>query len=161
MKTAELKSGVIAGFKGIGKTSLYLSVKGRDLTTTLIDVSIDDYKDKPDFPNNYINKIKECTAKYAVILVDASPIVLDAMTDNGIFYSIIYPDITSMKNYLQRFNQDITKSMSEDEFKAVYEHIEKDKHPKIKMNGEDVFITKELADMTLVRMMRYFQNFRG
>lgn len=160
MKSADLKSAVIAGFPGIGKTTLYLDVKKRDLSTSLIDIDINDFIGKDDFPQNYINRIRECSEKYAVILVDASPVIREAMTDANIFYSIVYPDISSMKNYLMRYNHTIDKNMSEDKFTHLYNDINKDPHPKVKMRGDDIFITKELMDIIMLKMIKYFQNYK-
>jgi len=161
MKHAELKSMVIAGFSGIGKTTVYHGVKKNDLSTTMIDLDINDYKNDLYFPQKYIAKIKECSEKYAVILVDAGNDIRKAMRDAGIFYCIIYPDMKLMSTYMARYTHSIDKNLSSVKFIDTITDIEKDLHPKVRLNGKDIFLTKELVNITMVKAVKYFQNYKG
>jgi hypothetical protein len=56
----------------------------------------------PDFPNNYINHIKENLGKYDYIFVSTHASVRDALDDAGIAFTIVYPDITCKAEWVGR-----------------------------------------------------------
>lgn len=47
----------------------------------------------PDFPNNYINHIKENIGKYDYIFVSSHDVVRNALDEEGISFVIVYPSI--------------------------------------------------------------------
>lgn len=60
---------------------------------------------KPDFPGNYIEHIKGLIEKFpnAVIMVSSHDVVRQALHDNGIEFSLVYPEIDTHGEYIQRY----------------------------------------------------------
>ncbi|MDK2899133.1 MAG: hypothetical protein PWQ10_320 [Patescibacteria group bacterium] len=113
-----LKKGIIiAGFAGIGKTTLAKKYKN------VIDIESSYYKwdntgleytntenrkgivlpENPNWPNNYINKIKEAQLMYDIVLVWVHPDALDIYDKEKLEYIIIYPSKDSLSIYKQRY----------------------------------------------------------
>lgn len=57
----------------------------------------------PNFPNNYIEHIKENIGKVDVIFVSSHDVVRDALRENGIKYYLVYPNINLKDEYLERY----------------------------------------------------------
>lgn len=57
----------------------------------------------PDFPQNYIDHIKENIGKYEFIFVSTHKVVRDALLDNCIFFYLIYPDYRKKDAFLERY----------------------------------------------------------
>ncbi len=111
---------IIAGFAGIGKTYLatkYDSVLDLESSKFVYDysnVSPKDYEKmkgnknrtpNKDFPNNYIQAIKNNMLKYKVIFVWLKPEMLQLYDENGIDYSICYPSKSAFQEYKKRYEQ--------------------------------------------------------
>ena len=60
--------------------------------------------DKSNFPQNYIEHIKERIADgYARIFISSHKVVRDALVENGLEFILIYPDETLKKEYIDRY----------------------------------------------------------
>ena len=105
---------VISAFPGTGKTYLYNQYKGKN-SLIILDSDSSNFswiKDEcgnntttrnPDFPNNYINHIKENIGKVDIIFVSSHDIVRQALSDNGIKYIVVYPENNCKDEYLERY----------------------------------------------------------
>jgi hypothetical protein len=95
---------VISGFPGIGKSVL---TKQSNLTVLDSDSSQFSWIEKgvrnPDFPNNYMNHIKENIGKADYILVSSHDNVRQALKDNQIDYTIVYPSVDLKDEYMDRY----------------------------------------------------------
>lgn len=108
---------VIAGFAGIGKTTLASKYQNViDLESSLYkwdnslmeNISIEARKglkreENKDWPLNYINKIKEAIEIYDIVLVWIKPEVLKIYDKYNISYILCYPNKDSLDFYKQRY----------------------------------------------------------
>ncbi|MCL1892495.1 MAG: hypothetical protein FWF97_04395 [Alphaproteobacteria bacterium] len=116
---------IIAGFAGIGKTTLAKKYKNvLDLEAILYKYSLEnteslgleaietikgersvaDKKPNPDWPDNYIAAIKNNINKYDYILVWCHPEeILPHFDNSGIDYELFIPTIDALDEYRQRF----------------------------------------------------------
>lgn len=89
---------VISAFPGCGKSHFFRENKDK------IVLDSDSSKfDKSYFPNNYIEHIKNNIGKADIILVSSHKEVRDALVDNDIKFTLVYPDISIKDEYLQRY----------------------------------------------------------
>jgi hypothetical protein len=89
---------VISAFPGCGKSHFFRENKDK------IVLDSDSSKfDKSNFPNNYIEHIKNNIGKADIILVSSHKEVRDALIDNDIKFTLVYPDISIKDEYLQRY----------------------------------------------------------
>lgn len=100
-----IKTRIISGFPGVGKSTLFNSETGLRITDS--DSSQFSWIEKgvrhPDFPNNYIEHIKECMGKYDIVLVSSHKNVRDALKENNIAYEIFYPSEEDKEIYIERY----------------------------------------------------------
>lgn len=108
---------VIAGFSGIGKTTLgskYKNVIDLDAAeyvyddTDILHIPFEqrkgmDRKKNPDFPKNYIEAIKSAIYKYDLVLVWDREDILNEYIKNKIDFILCYPDESEFLNYATRF----------------------------------------------------------
>jgi hypothetical protein len=98
------KTKIISGFPAVGKS--YLT---KDCHLTVLDSDsslfswISDGVRHPDFPQNYMQHIKENIGKVDYILVSSHDIVRKALKENSIEYSLVYPSIELKDEYLERY----------------------------------------------------------
>ena len=60
--------------------------------------------DKSEFPQNYINHIKQRIADgYRRIFISSHKEVRDALVENGLQFTLIYPDKSLKEEYVQRY----------------------------------------------------------
>jgi adenylate kinase family enzyme len=98
---------IISGFPGIGKSYLTELYKDKGIIICDSDSSkfswIEPGIRNPDFPNNYINHIKELIGKVDGILVSSHSIVREALAAANIKYVLVYPDKSLYLKYLKRY----------------------------------------------------------
>lgn len=60
---------------------------------------------KPEFPGNYIEHIKGLIERFpnAVIMVSSHDVVRQALHDNGIQFSLVYPETDAHEEYIYRY----------------------------------------------------------
>lgn len=113
-----IKKGIIiAGFSGIGKTTLskkYKNVIDLDASeyvydeTDILDIDIErrkgEYrKQNPNWPNNYIDTIKKVLDKYDIILVWDREDIIDEYIKNEFNFIVCYPSKNDLDNYVKRY----------------------------------------------------------
>lgn len=95
---------IISGFPGIGKSFLF---KNNDIIVLDSDSSDFSWIEKgvrhPDFPNNYMEHIQFNMGIADIILVSSHDIVREALRDNNIDYTLVYPSIECKDEYLERY----------------------------------------------------------
>ncbi len=111
---------IIAGFAGIGKTYLankYKNVIDLESSKFVYDysnISIRDYEKlkgtkeralNKEFPQNYIDAIKDSVKKYDVVLIWLKLEMLPLYEENSIDYIICYPSEEAFKLYKDRYVQ--------------------------------------------------------
>ena len=111
---------VISGFPGIGKSTLF----SKPNTLKVLDSDSSNFSwsepkvRNPEFPNNYIQHIKDNQQKVDVILVSSHDIVRNALVEAEILFALVYPDLTMKEEYIQRYikrgnNEGFVKLLSE------------------------------------------------
>ncbi len=95
---------VISGFPGVGKSHFF--------RTSALVVSDSDSSNfswlrpgerHPDFPHNYMRHIKELLGETEVILVSSHKEVRDALVDNAIRFTLVYPQRSIKQRYMDRY----------------------------------------------------------
>lgn len=84
----------------------------------------------PEFPNNYIEHIKENIGKVDVIFVSSHKDVRKALRDNGIKYFMVYPTLDMKEEFLKRMkdrgNNEQFIKLFEDKFEDFVNEIEQE-----------------------------------
>lgn len=100
---------IVSAFPGTGKSHYH-----RDHPETTLDSDSSNFswvvKDgvkvrNPEFPNNYIQHIKENIGKYDFIFVSSHADVRNALKDSCIFFYLVYPQPECKDMYLKRYEQ--------------------------------------------------------
>jgi adenylate kinase family enzyme len=102
---------VISGFPGIGKT--YLSGQSAgcygivDSDSSRYSWKVPNKERNPEFPHNYIEAIKGWfwNEYIKVVLVSSHKEVRDALVDNMIWFTLVYPHRLLKYEYLERFEK--------------------------------------------------------
>ena len=93
-----MKAKIISAFPGCGKSHYFRESKDK----TVLDSDSSKF-DKSDFPRNYIRHIKENIEKADVIMVSSHKEVRDALIENGMSFTLVYPDISIKNEYVKRY----------------------------------------------------------
>jgi len=139
---------IISGFPGVGKSYFYnecsklkLTIKALDSDSSLFSwiVNEDKRNRHPEFPQNYIEHIKNNIKNVNVILVSSHDVVREALKINNLEYTIVYPDISCKYEYIERFkqrgNDEGFIKMIENNWEKFITEIESDNFPdKIKLS---------------------------
>jgi hypothetical protein len=95
---SSVKTIIISAFPGCGKSHLFRN-KGEK---QILDSDSSKF-DKSQFPQNYINHIKSNIGLADMILVSSHKEVRDALVDNGIEFTLVYPNKEIKDEYIQRY----------------------------------------------------------
>lgn len=128
---------VISGFPGIGKTYLFDRQKD-DVIVLDSDSSkfswIEEGVRNPDFPNNYIEHIKDNIGKADYIFVSSHDVVRDALKENEVEYILVSPMKNLKKEYIERFkergNPDSFIDFISKNWNSFIDEIDNETHPK-------------------------------
>jgi hypothetical protein len=107
---------IVSAFPGTGKSyfTSHNSVEGRVLDSDsskyswLLDADgnkIEPPVRDPDFPKNYMNHIREEMDSAAVILVSSHADVRTALVDEGIDFTLVFPERSIKDEYVERFKK--------------------------------------------------------
>lgn len=104
----KVKTKVVSAFPGTGKSTFHNENKETTLDSDSSNFSwiIDDTGEKvrnPEFPNNYIQHIKDNIGKYEYIFVSSHEDVRNLLLDNCIFFYIVYPSIDRKEEFIERY----------------------------------------------------------
>lgn len=102
---------VISGFPGVGKsymfnnkTDLIILDSGSSNFSWVKDLEGNNTRERnPEFPQNYINHIKENLGKVDIIFVSSHDVVRNALRESNISYILAYPNITLKDEYIKRY----------------------------------------------------------
>lgn len=87
-----------SAFPGTGKSHVFNTRK--DIIVADSDSST---FDKSDFPDNYIRHIKSLIGRVDVLMISSHEDVRNALVDNQLNFTLVYPDISLKEEYLQRY----------------------------------------------------------
>jgi hypothetical protein len=92
------KTIIISAFPGCGKSHLFRNKGDKQILDS------DSSKfDKSHFPQNYIEHIKSNIGEADMILVSSHKEVRDALVDNAIEFTLVYPNKDIKDEYIQRY----------------------------------------------------------
>ncbi|GFN32431.1 hypothetical protein [Paenibacillus xylaniclasticus] len=99
-----MQTKVISGFPGVGKTALCIRSDIKVLDSDSSSFSwISEGIRHPDFPNNYMQHIEENIGNVDYICVSSHDVVREALEEQGINYTLVYPDRSLKDEYMQRY----------------------------------------------------------
>lgn len=112
----KIQTKIISAFPGTGKTTFHKKYPELCLDSDsskfswLLDkegekiIGVDGNPTRnPEFPDNYINHIKENIGKYKYIFVSLHKEVRDALTHNCIYYLLVYPTRERKEEFLRNY----------------------------------------------------------
>lgn len=157
-----MKTKIISAFPACGKSFMTKTIKD-DKFNGILDSDSSNFswiKDEngdntterdPNFPNNYIQHIRDNIGKVSIVFVSSHDVVRKALEENNIEYYLIYPDIELKYEWLDRMrtrgNDVKFIKFIETNWDNFIEDIENEEFPtKIKLANDDIFITKELLE---------------
>ena len=107
---SKTKTKIMSAFPGTGKSYYHNKYPNETLDSDssnfswVKDENGNNTKERnSEFPQNYINHIKENIGKYKYIFVSSHKEVRDTLLDNCIFFYIVYPDRSRKKEFIQRY----------------------------------------------------------
>lgn len=110
-----MKATIISAFPACGKSYFYENFQ--NCFNGILDSDSSEFswvKDKddnntdvrnPDFPNNYIQHIKDNLDKVDIIFVSSHEVVRQTLEDNDINYILVYPDKSLKEKWIERFKK--------------------------------------------------------
>ncbi len=106
---------IISGFPGVGKTEFFKNQEGHGKTCLDSDSSNFSWvKDEngnntteknPNFPNNYIEYIKDNIGKVDIIFVSSHEAVRKALEEANLKYVLVYPELSAKEEYIRRYKE--------------------------------------------------------
>lgn len=105
----EIKSVVISGAPGVGKSFLFEEADLRGLVVNDSDSTNFSWSEpgvrNPEWPNNYMEHLRGLLGKVDVICVSTHHEVRSAMLKAGIPFVLVYPGVGQKEEYLRRFRE--------------------------------------------------------
>lgn len=137
---------VISGFPGVGKSWLFNNQEQLGLKVSDSDSSnfswISEGVRHPEFPNNYVEHIKEQMETSDVVLVSSHDVVREALMQAGIEFLTVYPNINDKEEYLKRFiergSKEVFVKLINDNWDAWLSNLNK--------NNDDLHIELNLGE---------------
>lgn len=144
---------IISAFPACGKT--YFAEKNKkdsiDIDSSLFHwiFKEDNLKTRnPNFPQNYINHIKEQLEKYRFIFISSHHEVRRALKENNLQYTLIYPDKSLRETWIERFqkrgNDNQFICFMKDNWDSFIFEIEEEEFPKKIKLKENQYISDVL-----------------
>lgn len=105
VKEKPRRAAIISGFPGIGKTAF----SGKNGSLKILDSDSSQFswnkkgKRNPEWPNNYLDHIRENLTEADVILVSTNDAVRSALKDAGIRFVLVYPSLEMKEEYIERY----------------------------------------------------------
>ena len=97
---------VISAFPGTGKSYFHRTSDAKVLDSDSSKFSwIEEGVRHPDFPNNYMAHIKENIGSADYIMVSSHDVVRQALVNEGIEYTLVFPERYLKAEYVERFKQ--------------------------------------------------------
>ncbi len=101
MSNEDKKSTIlISAFPGVGKSYLFKNLKDYKI----LDSDSSTF-DKDLFPGNYIDHIKQNIGVVDIIMISTHDVVRQQLEENGLFFVLVYPDISLKDEYIGRYNE--------------------------------------------------------
>lgn len=89
---------LISAFPGCGKSHLFRNPGGR----VILDSDSSQFN-KDYFPENYLQHIKNNMGKADIICISSHDVVRDALVENELPFTLVYPDRSIKEEYIQRY----------------------------------------------------------
>lgn len=137
---------IVAGFPGTGKS--FISNREEELIVNDSDSSnftkLPNGERNPEFPKNYIEHIKSHIGKVDILFVSTHKEIRDALRENGIHYTLVYPKPELKQEYLDRYeirgsSEEFIKIMDENWDKFIKE-VEEETFPEKYALGEEEYM---------------------
>lgn len=169
-----MKTLVISAFAGCGKSYTFNNEK--DKFNGILDSDSSNFswiKDEngkntternPDFPNNYIQHIKENIGKVEVIFVSCHKEVRKALEKAGINYILVYPNVFQKEDYIKRYkkrgNTDKFINLLNSQWDEWIAECEDETYPiKIKLPYFSLkYLNKEVIDLINIMEGDHYEN---
>ena len=94
----ERQTRLISAFPGCGKSHLFRNNE----TKTILDSDSSKFN-KDHFPGNYMEHIKTNMGKADIICISSHDTVRDALNENKLPFTLVYPDRSLKEEYIQRY----------------------------------------------------------
>lgn len=147
-----MKTKVISAFPACGKSFLFSK---SNLTVLDSDSSLFSWISEgvrhPEFPQNYIKHIQENIGKADYILVSSHDIVRNALEENNINYTLVYPSKESKREYLSRYknrgNDERFINFINSNWEKFIDDIEKETFPTLIKLSEGQYLSNVLENI--------------
>jgi hypothetical protein len=165
---------VVCGFPATGKSYMYeiqnqLDAKIIDSDSSLFSWLYDEQGNKtnvrnPDFPNNYIEYIKEICRQgnTDIIFVSSHKTVRDALRRKGFVPLVVYPDISLKEEYIQRYkdrgNDESFIKMMDENWESFILDIEENESNKYKLKSGQYMIDVPIMNYKELGFHMVYQN---
>lgn len=157
---------IVSGFPGVGKSYLKnVYSKEKNLIVLDSDSSHFSWKEpgirNEDFPNNYIQHIKDNMETADIILVSSHQVVREALKESNIKYLLVYPNLNMKDIYIKRYinRNSPTKfiEMIDRDWEDFVNSCIKDTYPIHIVLEEDIYL-KDILDIDKWKQYLIEQN---